>query len=60
MKFIKVTTTDEGKEFFINPKKIWYFYASEHGGTSIVLMSKLRDRITVKEDVETVTRLIEW
>ena len=54
-----ITTPDEGKEFFINPKKIWYFYASEHGGTSIVLMSKLRDRITVKEDVETVTRLIE-
>ena len=59
MKFIKVTT-DEGKEIFVNVKKIWYYYsAEEKGGTWIVLLSRNCDRLHVKECVTTVTRLIE-
>ena len=58
MKFIKVTT-DEDKTVFVNAKKIWYFYASEQGGTNIVLMSKHCDTLYVKEDVETITRSCE-
>lgn len=58
MKFIKVTT-DEGKEIFVNLKKVWYFYAGEKGGTWIVLNPGSIDRIHVKEDVETITRSCE-